>query len=263
METHGPGTLPSDLTGAVHRLGVRGIRHVRWYPEVASTSDVAARLAERGDPDWTVVVADAQSAGRGRLGRRWVSPAGAGLYASLILRPRFEGPELLAIAAGVAVAEGIQRASGGTAVLKWPNDLYMGGGKVAGILAESGISGGARHVILGVGINLRPAALPPELSATATSLEHELGRPVDRGLVLVECLERLLAWYGALAAGRRRDVVGAWCRHAAPTVGCRVEWDDPEGTRRGVVDGLDETGALIVRSGRGRVRLIGGAVRWI
>jgi BirA family biotin operon repressor/biotin-[acetyl-CoA-carboxylase] ligase len=108
---------------------------------------------------------------------------------STIMRPAAHAVSLLTIAAGVALADGIQAATGLQPQLKWPNDVYMDGRKLAGILAEAGTSAaGVQHVVVGCGVNLMPAAYPADVAARATSIETELGRPVDRGLLLVECL---------------------------------------------------------------------------
>jgi BirA family biotin operon repressor/biotin-[acetyl-CoA-carboxylase] ligase len=231
---------------------------------VGSTNDVAAALAERGQPEGTVVIADAQSAGRGRHGRTWESPAGAGLYMSAITRPAPPAIGLLTIAAGVAMAEGIQAATGLTPRLKWPNDLYMDGRKLAGILAEAGTSAnGVQHVVLGCGVNLMPAAYPPDVATRATSIESELGRAVDRGLIVVECLAALQDRYRDLQSNASAGVIARWRNRAVTTFGRRVEWDVAGVTRQGVAEDIDETGALLVRDGQSRARVISGEVRWL
>jgi BirA family biotin operon repressor/biotin-[acetyl-CoA-carboxylase] ligase len=260
-------TLPDDLATALAVAGDRpGIfaRQLLWYAEVGSTNDVAATRAERGDPEGTLVIADAQSSGRGRHGRAWASPAGAGLYMSTVLRPGAHAFGLLTIAAGVAVADGIQAATGLRPQLKWPNDVYIDGRKLAGILAEAGASpAGVQHVVLGCGINLMPAAYPAEVAARATSVESELGRPVDRGLLLVECLAALHVRYRNLQSHAPKEVLARWRDRAASTFGRRVEWDVAGVTRHGVVEDIDETGALLVRDGVARARVISGEVRWL
>jgi len=251
------------LAIAGDRLGIFG-RRVFWYTEVGSTNDVAAALAERGEPEGAVIIADAQTAGRGRHGRSWASPPQAGLYCSVIVRPAPHVVGLLTIAAGVAIAEGIQAATGLRAGLKWPNDIYVNGLKLAGILAEAGSSrDGAAFVILGCGINLMPAAYPPEISARATSIESELGRPADRGLVLAECLAALDVRYRDLVEHASGRVIERWRDRAATTFGRRVEWDVAGVTRQGVAEGIDETGALVVRDGTERARVMSGEVRWL
>jgi BirA family biotin operon repressor/biotin-[acetyl-CoA-carboxylase] ligase len=245
------------------RTGIFG-RHVLWYPEVGSTNDVAGTLADRGEAEGTVVIADAQSAGRGRHGRAWASPPGAGLYMSIILRPSAHVVSLLTIAAGVALADGIEAATGLQPQLKWPNDVYMSGRKLAGILAEAGTSkAGVQHVVLGCGINLMPAAYPPDVAVRATSIESELGRAVDRGLLLAECLAALQARYLELLSRAPAGVIARWRDRAASTFGRRVEWDVAGVTRQGVAEDIDDRGALLVRDGAVRARVISGEVRWL
>ena len=259
--------LPDDLATALAVAGDRGglfSRHVLWYAEVSSTNDVVATLADRGEPEGSVVIADAQSAGRGRHGRIWASPPGAGLYMSILMRPAAHAVSLLTIAAGVAFADGIQAATGLQPQLKWPNDVYVGGRKLAGILAEAGTSkSGVQHVVLGCGINLMPAAYPPDVAARATSIESELGRPIDRGLLLVECLAALHVRYRDLQSRASAAVIARWRDRAVSTLGRRVEWDVAGVTRHGVAEDIDETGALLVRDGTARARVISGEVRWL
>ena len=260
---HLPDDLANALATARDRAGIFS-RQVFWYADVGSTNDVAATLANRGEPEGTVVIADAQSAGRGRHGRAWASPPGAGLYMSIVTRPAAHAVSLLTIAAGVALADGIQAATGLQPQLKWPNDVYIGGRKLAGILAEAGTShAGVQHVVLGCGINLMPAAYPPDVAARATSIESELGRPIDRGLLFVECLAALHLRYCELLSRAGADVIARWRDRATSTFGRRVEWDVAGVTRRGVAEDIDETGALLVRDGAARARVISGEVRWL
>jgi len=260
-------TLPEDLASALAMAGDRaGIfsRQLLWYADVGSTNDVAGALADRGEPEGTVVISDAQSAGRGRHGRAWASPPGAGLYMSIVMRPAAHTVRLLTIAAGVALADGIQAATGLQPQLKWPNDVYLGGRKLAGILAEAGTSkAGVQHVVLGCGINLMPAAYPPDVAARATSIESELGRPIDRGLLLVECLAALHLRYRELLSRASGAVIARWRDRAVSTFGRRVEWDAAGVTHHGVAEDIDETGALLVRDGPARARVISGEVRWL
>ena len=242
---------------------------MQWHAELPSTNDRAAAAAEAGAAEGCLIIADMQTAGRGRHGRSWCSPPGAGLYVSVVLRPEPRVVPLVTIAAGVAIADGVRAATGLQTMLKWPNDVQAAGGggagrKLAGILAESGAaSGGAAHVVLGFGINISPAAYPPDVAARATSLEAELGRPVDRGAVLVECLAALAARYDDLRRERSADVLAAWRGYARPLLGRAVEWDDRGHVRRGSADDVDASGALIVRTGEGIARVISGEVRWI
>ena len=261
-----PESLPSEfvepLARAADRLGLFA-RQVLWYPDVSSTNDLAAALAERGTAEGCVVVANAQSAGRGRQGRSWASPPGAGLYVSTVLRPAEHALPLLTIAAGVAMAEGIQSATGLVPDVKWPNDVFVGGRKAAGVLAEATSSAAGTYVALGFGINVSPAAYPPDVAARATNLEGELGRAVDRGLLLAECLCSLAARYQDLARGRVDAVVEAWRGRAASTLGRRVQWNAAGAGLHGVAENIDEDGALVVRTSTGLGRVTAGEVRWL
>jgi biotin-[acetyl-CoA-carboxylase] ligase BirA-like protein len=170
----------------------------------------------------------------------------------------------------VAVAEGIHVATGLGPFVKWPNDVMVAdprgiaaARKVSGILAERGTSaGGASWVVLGFGINVRPAAYPPEVGSRATSLESELGRSVERGLVLTECLAALSARYSELQHGNAASVVSAWRGLATSTFGRLVEWDADGGIQEGIVKDVDESGALVVEVKDKVVFVISGEVRW-
>lgn len=267
-----PHPLPSEFAGPLAGAAPRihpFASTVLWFDEVASTNDVAIRYAEAGETEGLLVLADSQSAGRGRRGRQWASPPGAGLYATVLLRPEPFMTALLTLAAGVALAEGIQAATGLTVRVKWPNDITADGGgsaigrKLAGILAEGGTSAWGPWVALGFGINVLPASYPPDVAARAGALEAELGRPVDRPALLVECLAALAARYADLRARRHGAVLDAWRARAAATLGRSVEWDTDDGVGRGVAHDIDETGALLVHSGGAVRRVISGEVRWL
>lgn len=247
-------SLPPDIAEALGGTAER----LTWYDSVPSTNDLALRAAERGAAAWSVVAADQQTAGRGRLGRTWASPRHSGLYVSVILRPASTAP-LLTIAAGVALADAIERATGLAPTLKWPNDLQVNGRKLGGILAEAG----AGHVVIGFGINLLPAAFPPEIAARATSIEGELGRGVDRGQLLAECLSALRSSVGSVEHGEHGRIVDAWRRRAQPTMNRAVEWQGDGGRLRGTAEDIDADGALLVRTASGRERIISGEVQWM
>jgi BirA family biotin operon repressor/biotin-[acetyl-CoA-carboxylase] ligase len=256
-----PDEIAAPLAAAGNRLGPFGCE-VRWYPEVPSTNDIAAAWADHGAPEGCLVVADGQSAGRGRQGRDWASPAGAGLYVSTVLRPAEHVLPLLTIAAGVGLADGIHASTGLAPDLKWPNDLFINGRKVAGVLAEATSSSTGTWVVLGFGINVSVAAYPPEVTDLATSLAGEAGVPVVRGHVLAECLSGLAHRYQDLVDGRRRSVLDGWRNRATAMTGRRVQWSEAGGTREGVADGIDDAGALVVRTDVGATRVMAGDVRW-
>ena len=243
---------------------------LHYAPEVTSTNDLAAAAAERGEPEGTTFVAGAQTAGRGRLGRTWFSPPGAGLYISTIVRRRALAP-WITLAGGVAVAEGIRGATGLPVQIKWPNDIVAVGGrgftarrKIAGILAEaSSAAEGVQHVVLGIGINLGPAAYPPELADRAGSIEGELGRPVEGGPVLAQVLAGLSRTLNELEATGPPALLARWLSLAPSAHGARIEWDGPSGVETGVTAGLAEDGALLARTVSGLARIIAGEVRWV
>jgi BirA family transcriptional regulator, biotin operon repressor / biotin---[acetyl-CoA-carboxylase] ligase len=267
-----PDTLPEDLELALdrteHRRGHFG-RPMIFFHETASTNDIALAMADRGAAEGTTVVALAQTAGRGRLGREWFSPPGAGLYVSIVCRNASAG-SMLTLAAGVALTDGIRNATGLPVAIKWPNDIVVsdmaapgGRRKLAGILAEGVMGpGGVQHVVVGVGINLRPAAYPARIAGRATSLEAELGRAVDRAGLLAEILCAFNEHLSALAAGECRSVLDRWRERAPSAVGTRIEWTADGLPRTGTTAGIDEDGALLVNAGKGVERIVGGEIVW-
>jgi BirA family transcriptional regulator, biotin operon repressor / biotin---[acetyl-CoA-carboxylase] ligase len=211
--------------------------------EVGSTSDRARELAVAGAPHGTIVTADVQTAGRGRQGRAWTTPPGGALAVSLVVRG---APELLPLRAGVAVAQAI----GDDARLKWPNDVLVGGRKVAGILAEA--RGGEDWAILGIGVNvaLDATQLPPEVRETAGTLGRA---PHDVEPFLAALL---LALQQALALDVPA-VLDAFARHDALR-GREIGWGDGE---TGRAAGLDDEGRLVVETSTGeRIALNAGEV---
>lgn len=283
--------LPADiqrvLAGRADQLDAFA-RTPRFLASTGSTNDDASRLAAAGAHEGTWVLAEAQSAGRGRRGRAWASPPGAGLYLSVVFRPLApldaaavstpspghggRATSLLTLMAGVAVASGIQAATGLTPALKWPNDVMIEGRaaamtsrwrKLAGILAEASATGGTlQAIVLGIGVNLTPASYPPDVQARATSLEGELGRPVDRALVLVEILSALAAGRRQLLAGDDARILARWCALAPSSHGRRVRWLAGTAARQGVTRGIDMDGALLVETPDGLERIIAGEVEW-
>ena len=242
---------------------------IHWLESTPSTNDVAAHLAEAGAAEGTMVVAEMQTAGRGRHGRSWFSPPGAGLYVSAILRPVTEMMEeaspvtLLTLACGVAIAEAVRAVTGLPARIKWPNDVLVGGRKLAGILAEAALQGGTlQFVVVGFGVNLRQASYPPDIASRVTSIEGETTRPPDRALMLAEIVARIGERYADLRAGRFDAILGAW-RQLASLSNAPVEWDSPSGVVRGRAEDIDRHGALLVRVGGKLERIVAGEVRWV
>jgi BirA family biotin operon repressor/biotin-[acetyl-CoA-carboxylase] ligase len=248
----------------VEALASRGgprLPAVEWHETIGSTSDRLKQLARAGAPEWTAVLADRQTGGRGREGRTWQSPAG-GLYLSVLLRPRAEPVSLLPLAAGVAVAEAVA-GFGVACQLKWPNDVLASGRKLAGILAEATSGGaGVEWVVLGIGVNvaLDASTLPAELRDGVTSLRAEGARGAGSDAVAVAILARLAVWYDALREGPSR-VAAAWRERAIPWWGSLVEVRSGTALLRGTLAAVDDEGALvIVLSGGERRRLVSGEV---
>jgi BirA family biotin operon repressor/biotin-[acetyl-CoA-carboxylase] ligase len=280
--------LPRELAEAIERARPRLGRlasSVLFFPTIGSTNDVAlawsakdlgrsaSLLGERSAQrlaEGLVVVADEQTAGRGRRGHSWFSPAGSGLYVSVVLAPGAARVDparatmLLTLTAGVALAEGVEAATSVCVDLKWPNDLQVSRRKLAGILAEATSVGSATSgVIVGYGINVASTALPPDLRDRATSLESELGRPADRNDLLVETLVALSRRYEDLLAGRFDVILDAWRRRAPAASGARVTWTTAAGAEAGVTAGIDDHGALLVRVGERLERIVSGEVIWL
>ncbi len=262
----GGDALPPDFAEAIDDVRARLLplgRRIVFFETIGSTNDAAARFAADDDHEGAVFVADAQTSGRGRRGRTWFSPPGSGLYVSTILRPARarhaeRATRLTTLAAGVALVEGVRTATGLAPSLKWPNDLYVGKRKLAGILAE----GVGPSVVLGYGINIRTAAFPAELGDRATSLESELGRRVDRTRVLSETLAALAARYADLLDGRFDAILDAWRAFAPSAHGSSVSWTTPAGPRDGITAGIDAEGALLVNTSAGLERIVAGELVW-
>jgi BirA family transcriptional regulator, biotin operon repressor / biotin---[acetyl-CoA-carboxylase] ligase len=190
------------------------------FDGIDSTMREAAERAEAGSPEGTLVVADRQTAGRGRLGRAWVSEPGVGLYFSLILRPPVPAAQsaVLTLALGLGVARGIGEACGRQCDIRWPNDVLLNEKKCAGILVE--MSGGGEsvlHAIAGIGINVNHKSLPPELAATATSLRIETGCEYVLETVLAAVLSNTERYYGMFLERGAPAVTDAFARASPVT----------------------------------------------
>jgi BirA family transcriptional regulator, biotin operon repressor / biotin---[acetyl-CoA-carboxylase] ligase len=251
----------ASLAADVAARGGPRLPAVEWPVSIVSTNDRLKTLARAGAPEWTTVLADSQTGGRGREGRSWASPPG-GLYLSVLLRPRVAKVGLLPLAAGVAVSEAAE-GLGVRTELKWPNDVLASGRKLAGVLSEaaSGVAG-VEWVVLGVGLNvsLDPAEAPPEIRASLTSLAAEGAEDASVPAVAAAVLARLAVCYDALVS-RPGDVVAAWRSRAGSFRDGLVEALTREGRLRGRVLDVDDEGALLIQiEGGGRRRLLSGEV---
>jgi BirA family biotin operon repressor/biotin-[acetyl-CoA-carboxylase] ligase len=227
------------------------------YGVVASTQPIAFELAQGGAEDGTVVVADAQTIGRGRRGRIWHAEAGTSVLASFILRPRLAAPLLptLSFAAALAVADTVTKLAEAAPRVKWPNDVLIDGRKIAGILLESRLTGDGTVVVIGIGLNLTQERFAEEVRETATSLLLATGRRVERDAALAVLREDLQAWRGRLERDGFGPIRERWLA-LSDTIGRRVAIDGVTGT---AVD-LALDGALLVDDGRGVRRVVAGEV---
>ncbi len=228
---------------------------VHAYAQIGSTNDEAARLARQGASEGTVVVADQQTAGRGRLDRTWSAEPGTSLLASWIVRPEIppEDRALLSLAAAAAVAAAVEQESGVALRIKWPNDLLADGRKIAGILSES-LPDGA--VVVGLGLNVRQDGFQGDLARSATSLLLQRSRPVGRARLLGAILNSFAPYRHAPRASLEH------VRMLCDTIGCRVRVDcgTPEPPLEGTAVAIRDDGALMVASEGGETAVAAGDV---
>ncbi len=245
-----------DITSG---LGTRLIgREVQLLPKTSSTNTLAMELAAQGAPEGTVVVAETQTAGRGRRGRTWISPKG-NLYMSAILRPDIpvqRAPRITLLGA-VAVAAAVRKALGLNAVIKWPNDVLIKDRKVCGLLTEmSAEQDRVRHVVLGIGVDVNAdlAELPSDVQPRTTTLAAEAGKRIDRTALLREVLRELDQYYRAFLADDGA-VLAAWKRMNC-TLGNRVEVSGAGATIAGRAQDIDGDGRLVIRTDDGAIEAV-------
>ena len=261
------------LVGIPDRLGALELRPllnthdvgqtVHWFEEVASTNDLARELADEGAEHGEVVIAESQTAGRGRRGRSWASPPGRNLYVSVVLRPELPPSRAaeLTLLTSVAVCQAVREA-GVPAAIKWPNDVLVRGRKLAGVLTEMAADPEqVQWVVVGAGVNVNATAedFPDELRDAATSLRIERGEPVPRALFAAAVLTALEDWLDVHAAEGFAPVRAAW-RQMSDTLGRAVRVRSGESEIVGTAEDVDEAGALLVRSSGGLQRVIAGDV---
>ncbi len=248
------------------RLRTRVIgKQIRHFERTASTSWIAKKLADETDPallHGMVIIAEEQTGGVGRLGRAWVSPAG-GIWATIILKPKIPLDHLFMITmvGSIAIARAIRKEYGISALIKWPNDIFIGDKKVAGLLLELAAEADNVHYgLLGVGIdaNIALDELSPLLQETVTSLEAEVGRPVDRVALLARVLWEFELRYQQLEDGEYDSIIREW-KSLSLTLDRRVAIKTINKTFVGEAIDIDEHGALIIRKDNGKVeRVIAG-----
>jgi BirA family biotin operon repressor/biotin-[acetyl-CoA-carboxylase] ligase len=247
--------LADDLLARLGKTKVVG-RDIRVFQETTSTNDIVEKLARDGVKEGVVVFAESQTKGRGRLGRKWISPAYKGLWFSILLRPDLRPPEVpqLTVASAIALRRAIESETGLKPEIKWPNDILIRGKKVAGILTElSAEVDRVKHIILGIGIdaNLDASEFPAELKKAATSLKIETGETISRELDFD---------YARICGGKFHAVADEW-ESGCATIGKNVSVQMGARKIRGCAESLDDGGALLVRTEHGHLeRVTGGDV---
>ncbi|CAH1194310.1 Bifunctional ligase/repressor BirA [Paenibacillus auburnensis] len=243
--------------------------NIQLLETVASTQEEAKKLAEKGAPEGTAVRAEEQTGGRGRMGRKWHSPAGKGIWMSVVLRPDLPlslTPQLTLLA-GVAVCRAIREVTGVPAGIKWPNDLLAGGRKICGILLESSLrEGGLHYAIAGIGIsaNLTEEDYPDYLQGVGTSLLIEGGGiPVDRTRLTEAVLTELEYLYTLYIEQGFKPVKDFW-EAMSVTLGRQISFSTPQGRCEGTAMGLDENGGLLLQDASGKIiSILSGEIEMI
>ncbi|MBI4641400.1 MAG: biotin--[acetyl-CoA-carboxylase] ligase [Candidatus Tectomicrobia bacterium] len=230
------------------------------YDEVTSTNDIAIDFASLGVEEGSVVIAESQTKGKGRLGKSWISPSGVGLYFSIILNPSLPLKQipLLTLAAGVAAARAIAEITHLRVFLKWPNDIMIGGKKAGGILAEARIEGDTiKVVVIGIGVNVNTplSQFPEEVREHSTSLSKEASREIDRSLLLAKILETFDGIYLKVINQEHDEILQAW-RTLSNTLGEEVLIQSGSERIEGKAVDIDWDGSLLVRTEKGTLEKV-------
>ncbi|MEM2446326.1 MAG: biotin--[acetyl-CoA-carboxylase] ligase [Candidatus Bathyarchaeia archaeon] len=254
-----PATIKVDKVQESLKTKLFG-KYIFFSREVSSTNDWAKELAELGAPEGTVAIAETQTSGRGRLGRRWHSPKG-GLWFSIILKPNLKPSETvkLVFLASLAVAETLRELCGLKAETKWPNDVLVDGRKVCGILSEMKTVGEkVDYVVVGVGVNVNinvEKELPPELRETATSLKAMLGKEISMENLFKGLLEKMESLYQSFLMEGFNPILVKWKSYAS-FLGCEVEVLQGNERLEGLALDVDGDGALVLKLKDGTVRRV-------
>lgn len=249
---------------------IKSLLHTEWagqelfcFDEIDSTNTKAKELAEQGYPSGTLVVADRQIAGRGRRGRSWDSPAGIGIFMTLLLKPDINpnNASMLTLVAALATAQAISDVTGVEAKIKWPNDIVINGKKVCGILTEmSAQFDYINHIVIGIGINVHNESFPEEIRETASSLLLESGKRIHRADLIARFLERFEAGYAIFL--QTEDLEGLMKDYNALLVNIQkqVRILDPKEPFEGKAIGITKRGELIVDTWESRKLVSSGEV---
>jgi BirA family transcriptional regulator, biotin operon repressor / biotin---[acetyl-CoA-carboxylase] ligase len=248
-----PDLLKIDLTPSLFSS------HIHYFPSLDSTNNLAKEMAAKGAPEGSLVITEEQTAGRGRRGKIWVSPAGSNLLFSVLLRPPMEGDRVFALTMVLSLAalKTVKAVSGVKAMIKWPNDIYVGTRKLAGILTEFAVKGKKIDwVVLGMGMNVGWHPEVPEGSGMpATSLQEETGQRVSRHDLLLEILKGFQDYYRKVVLGSMKSLYDEWnqnCLVLGKAVVIESEMERIEGRALRI----DDCGALIIEDSKGNQRRI-------
>ena len=251
-----------DLRSLVTGNEVVG-REIHVFQETSSTNDVVERLARDGVPEGAVVFAESQSKGRGRIGRKWVSPTGEGLWFSVLLRPNLRSQEAtqLTVIAATSLARALRHHGIAQPAIKWPNDILVRERKLAGVLTELAAEiDHIRYVILGIGVNVNFTEMPREIRGISTSVRIETGQNIRRAELAASILRELDADYLRLRHGEFARIAEEWASQCT-TLGRRVSIRVGDRTVHGRAEALDSSGALLLRTDYGHLeQIVGGDV---
>lgn len=242
----------------LNRMHQRFTPTILRFDSLPSTNIEAANQARMGAPEGLCIVANEQKAGRGRQNRTWHSPAGSGLYFSILLRPAIPMNEwpVMGLAAAVAVHDALVKVSSLETDIKWPNDMLARGRKLCGILSETVETANGRALIVGIGINLLSTGISDEIKEIATAVDEEIGRAIDREELLAAVLRSLGSYYLKFQEGKSREILDEWSSLSTYANGkhVRVLMDGSE--IRGITRGLESDGALRVETESGSIETI-------
>jgi len=235
-------------------------RNIIFLTSVDSTNTYAIKLAENGSPHGTLIIADTQTKGRGRLGRNWFSPPKKNIYMSIILRPEIKAEEatLLTIMAGVASARALRNTTGLGVKLKWPNDIVMFEKKLGGILTETKTNHGRLiFAVIGIGINVNMVAkdFPSGIRSFSTSIKIDLGKSIPLPPIIAKIVKETEQWYKVLTGGNRDILLNEW-RQLSATLGSNVKVTVGSKAVTGIAEDIDDKGMLILRLLSGEVKKI-------
>ena len=234
-------------------------RVIRQFEDIDSTNLEAVRQFKEGAPHGTLVIAESQAAGKGRLGRAWISPEGTGIWMSLLLKPALApwSASMLTLVCAMAVTKGIREAAGLETQIKWPNDVVWNGRKLCGILTEmSTREQEIRYVVTGVGINVNMTEFPEQAGGQAVSLRQALGHPVERETLIARILEAFEAYYEVFEAAKDLSGLRDEYNRQLVNLGRQVKVLDPMEPFQGEALGIDSQGNLLVKMPDGGIRTV-------